>query len=290
MMKPYRKQETGSTLIVALGTILVVSLIGAGVLMNCTRRYNAASKQVKAWKEALYAAEAGGDIGYAECRKFVTGKTEMFSTAHGWTKLTGTAKDTWTKSLPGFGEGGSLTSDIRVDQVDDINGNPYYRVRATGYARVFGIRGVGMDDTLTGVAAGNRFASNAIARGSGDSLLRKIDFNYDHFIATYGDGDGTGKQLVSVPTDASGNRLARVARRIELIVVPVMSFDAALKATTSFSGPGSAGQVDSYHSQNGAYPGTSVATNSAHQFYADARNGNISVGGPTFGQGGYIYG
>jgi hypothetical protein len=33
----------------------------------------------------------------------------------------------------------------------------------------------------------------------GDTLLRKIDFYYDHFIATYGPtGDGTGQALVAV--------------------------------------------------------------------------------------------
>jgi Tfp pilus assembly protein PilX len=61
--------EQGNVLICALCTILIISLIGANVLQNCTTRFNVASSQVRSWKEALFAAEAGGEIGYAEIRK-----------------------------------------------------------------------------------------------------------------------------------------------------------------------------------------------------------------------------
>jgi len=50
---------------------LIVSLIGATVLQNSTTRLNASSNQVRAWKEALSAAETGGDIGFAELRTHV---------------------------------------------------------------------------------------------------------------------------------------------------------------------------------------------------------------------------
>ncbi len=73
MKRTPQPNERGSTLIVALSTILILSVIGGQVLMNCTTRYNAASNHVRAWKEALHAAEAGGDIGYAECRKVIGG-------------------------------------------------------------------------------------------------------------------------------------------------------------------------------------------------------------------------
>src|SRR6266446_9947625 len=75
-----RRTNTGSTIICALCTIFILSLIGATVLLNCAARYNVATKQVKAWKEALYAAEGGGDIAFAEVRKTVT--SGAFS---GWT-------------------------------------------------------------------------------------------------------------------------------------------------------------------------------------------------------------
>lgn len=63
---------------------------------------------------------------------------------------------------------------------------------------MLGFKRVGMDDRM---GVGTR----------GDSLLRKIDLNYDHFIATYGpNGDGVGQTLVSVSRP-------QVTRRIELI-------------------------------------------------------------------------
>ena len=57
-------RESGNALICALVAILIVSLIGANVLSNSTTRLNVSSNQVRAWKEALEAAEAGGDMAF----------------------------------------------------------------------------------------------------------------------------------------------------------------------------------------------------------------------------------
>jgi hypothetical protein len=46
----------GNVLLCVLCTILIVSLIGGNVLLNCMTRYNAASSQVRSWKESLDAA------------------------------------------------------------------------------------------------------------------------------------------------------------------------------------------------------------------------------------------
>src|SRR6266516_3669872 len=51
-MKTYVQNEDGSAIICAMGTILILSIIGANVLMNCTTRYNVTSKQVSAWRNA----------------------------------------------------------------------------------------------------------------------------------------------------------------------------------------------------------------------------------------------
>jgi hypothetical protein len=277
-------KESGSTIICTLATILIVSMVGANVLMNCTTRFNSTAKQIKGWKEALYAAEAGGDLGYAECRRAVTDPGNLFSEKYGWNAVAGAATPTWTKAIPAFGEGNSLSADVTVDRFAEVNGVPYYRVRAVGKARVFGLRRVGMDDRM-----------NATTRG--DSILRKIDFNYDHFKATYGNGDAlpnapataaNGKVLQNVAKDASGALLASVSRRIELVVVPVLPFEAAIKATGSFLGPGSAGLIDSYHSQNGPY--SFVANDPSSPIYGDSRNGGVSVNSANFNQGNIIYG
>jgi len=70
---------------VLCGTILIVSAIAGTVLLNCTTRYNVASNQVQSWKAALQAAEAGGDIAYAELRKTILDPSNAFSIANGWT-------------------------------------------------------------------------------------------------------------------------------------------------------------------------------------------------------------
>src|SRR6476469_3071314 len=176
-MKPIRtNEETGATLIAVLATILIVSLIAANVLINCATRYNTTGKQVKAWQEALYAAEAGGDIAYEECRKAVTPGTE-FTVAAGWASPT---PGTWTKTPPAFGVNTSLSTTVTVDKflTDPVSGNPGYRIRAIGTATVLGLPRISVDDRMS-------------LTTKGDSLLRKIDFQQEHFVTTYGFGDAS---------------------------------------------------------------------------------------------------
>ncbi|MEO5721899.1 MAG: hypothetical protein ABIR71_10570 [Chthoniobacterales bacterium] len=276
-------QETGSTLLCTLGVVVILSAVGANVLMNCVTRYNATAKQVKGWKEALYAAEAGGDIGYAEARRAVPDASNAFLASRGWAQDASATNPTWTKTIPPFGSDNSLATTVSVDRFTVVNGNPYYRIRAIGTAAVNGLRRSGIDDRM-----------NATTRG--DSLLRKIDFSFDHFRATYGHGDtlatdpGTvanGKALTAVPR-------AQVKRRIELVAVPVMSFEGAIKCLSAFAGPGSAGVIDSYNSINGSYALANAsglaAQNPNSPYYADSRNGNVAVNTPSFNQGNVIYG
>ena len=74
-----RSFQKGNVLLCVLCTILVVSVIGGNVLLNCMTRYNAAASQVRSWKESLDAAETGGDIAYAEIRKTIVDPSHAFS-------------------------------------------------------------------------------------------------------------------------------------------------------------------------------------------------------------------
>src|SRR5215210_9143933 len=78
--------EQANVLLCVVCTIAIVSVIGANVLLNFVTRFNAASSQVRAWKESLYAAEAGGDIAYSEIRKTILDPSHAFS---GWTYSAG---------------------------------------------------------------------------------------------------------------------------------------------------------------------------------------------------------
>jgi hypothetical protein len=298
------QQNNGNILLCALCTILIVSLIGANVLVNCTRHYNITAKQLKGWKEALYAAEAGGDAGFDEVRKALNPSSLPFTT-DGWTAAPSPAPTpgpAWTKTISGLGQGGSLSTIVTIDKLTDSTGTipnstPYYRIRAIGTAKVFGLPRVGLSDQF--FAGGTNFVANSASRGVGDTLLRKIDFKYDHFMASYGDGDGHNLALSPVASP-------QITRRIELVAVPkYFVFGGALRVTTGFFGPGSAGLVDSYSSKNPNDPnppttgGQSVPANTSSYwgpnpsnstYLADAHDGDVSVGSPNFSEGGPIWG
>jgi hypothetical protein len=297
----------GNILICALCTIVIVSLIGANVLVNCTRHYNVTAKHLKAWKEALYAAEAGGDAGFDEVRKALNPSSLPFTT-DGWTAAPSPAPTpgpAWTKTISGFGQGGSLSTTVTIDKLTDSTGTipnstPYYRIRSVGTAKLFGLPRVGLSDQF--FAGGPNFVANSASRGVGDTLLRKIDFKYDHFKASYGDGDGHNLGLSSVANP-------QITRRIELVAVPkYYVFGGAMRVVRAFDGPGNAGFIDSYNSKNQTNPNPSspkvvnndipgagvtsyYGSNPSNSTYlADAHDGDVSVGTPNFAEGGPIWG
>ena len=259
-----QRHEQGNVLLCVVCTILIVSIIGGNILLNCVTRFNAASSQVRGWKESLYAAEAGGDLAYAEIRKTILDRSHAF--ASGWTQ-SGTS---YSSSPVTFGADNVSTSSAIDTFYYDVNGNPWYRVRVKGTAPLLGLKRVGMDDRM---AVGTR----------GDSLLRKIDFNYDHFVATYGpNGDGVGKTLVQVANP-------QLSRRIELISAPITPWEAAIKAGGTFYGLGSAAYIDSFRSTAGAYD-ASVKDNPADPRYADSQAGTVQINSSVATIMGAIYG
>ncbi|PYK69789.1 MAG: hypothetical protein DME45_00630 [Verrucomicrobia bacterium] len=307
-MKTQRHQtNSGNVLVCALCTIVIVSLIGANSLVNCTRHYNITAKQLKGWKEALYAAEAGGDAGFDEVRKALDPGNLPF-TADGWTTAPSPAPTpgpAWTKTFSGFGQASNLSTTVTIDKLTDSTGTipnttPYYRIRATGTARLFGLPRVGLSDQS--LAGGPNFVANSASRGVGETLLRKIDFKYDHFKATYGDGDGHGLSLTSVSNP-------QITRRIELVAVPkYYVFGGALRVVNGFNGPGNGGLIDSYNSKNPTNPNPSspqvvnndipgpnttsyYGSNPTNPAYlADAHDGDVSVGTKNFADGGPTWG
>ena len=268
-------RETGNVLICVLGAILVVSLIGANVLRSSTTRFNVASNHVRAWKEALSTAETGGDIAFAELRKQIsTDPAVRASQWAGWTN-SGT---THVSPETTFGSSNLHARTVVETGYFDVagnfhlgsnpSGNNWFRVRSKGTAPLPGLKRTGMDDALINdghkhfAAIGSTEMQDITARGNGDSLLRKIDFQYDHFVATYGpDGDGLNKQQVAAAYAPS------ISRRIEQIITPVTPFyDAAIKCAGNFRGLGDAAYIDSYDSRNGPYDPT-VKDNPSSPYY-----------------------
>lgn len=307
MKTQIHQRNNGNILVCALFTIVIVSLIGANVLVNCNRRYNITAKQVKGWKEALYAAEAGGDAGFDEVRKALNPINLPFTT-DGWATAPSPAPTpgpAWTKTISGFGQQGNLSTTVTIDKLTDATGTipnstPYYRIRAAGTARLFGLPRVGLSDQF--FVGGPNFVANSASRGVGDTLLRKIDFKYDHFKASYGDGDGHNLSLSTVT-------FPQITRRIELVAVPkYFVFGGAMRVGNLFDGPGNAGFLDSYNSKNPTNPNPSspqvvnnnipgpnttsyYGSNPSNSTYlADAHDGDVSVGAKNFAEGGPIWG
>ena len=307
MKTQIHQRDNGNILVCALCTIVIVSLIGANVLVNCNRHYNITAKQLKGWKEALYAAEAGGDAGFDEVRKALNPISLPFTT-DGWATAPSPAPTpgpAWTKTISGFGQEGSLSTTVTIDKLTDNTGTipsstPYYRIRAVGTAKLFGLPRVGLSDQF--FAGGPNFVANSASRGVGDTLLRKIDFKYDHFNASYGDGDGNNLGLSSVTSP-------QITRRIELVAVPkYFVFGGAMRVVNMFNGPGNAGVLDSYNSKNPTNPNPSnpqvvntgipgpnttsyYGSNPSNSTYlADAHDGDVSVGAKNFAEGGPIWG
>src|SRR6266568_6321894 len=111
--------QAGNVLLCALCTILILSLIGGSVLFNSTTRFNVSSNQVRGWKEALQAAEAGGDIAYNEIRKTVLNPSNAFA---GWTQ----ASTTYSNSPVTLGTDPMSTSSVvDIFYYDVFTGNPW---------------------------------------------------------------------------------------------------------------------------------------------------------------------
>src|SRR5438477_8457689 len=293
-------RESGNALICALIAILIVSLIGANVLSNSTTRLNVSSNQVRAWREALEAAEAGGETAFAELRKQIS--TDAAVRASQWSGWT-TSGTTHTSPQTTFGASNLITQTTVETFYFDASGvfhaganpdpiqNNWYRVKSKGTAPLPNLKRTGMDDALMQdgqthfAALGSTQMKDIVARGKGDSLLRKIDFKYDHFVSSYGpNGDGLNKALV-VPLAAPS-----ISRRIEQIVTPVTPFfDAAIKANGIFYGLGSAAYIDSYDSRNGPYDPT-VKTNPSSPYYKDSRHGSVEIHDGSATIKGTIYG
>src|SRR5438477_12659131 len=124
MKTQIHQRNNGNILVCALCTIVIISLIGANVLVNCIRHYNITAKQLKAWKEALHAAEAGGDAGFDEVGKALNPSSLPFTT-DGWTvgpSPAPTPGPARTKTISSLGQAGSVSSTVTGDELTESTG------------------------------------------------------------------------------------------------------------------------------------------------------------------------
>jgi hypothetical protein len=271
---------SGSTTVIALLMLVVVSMIGANVLLNVQSRYNATIKAA-GWQEALWGAEAGADVALANIRWTVVKSSP--TPWSGWQKQSGSnwvnltspeitdastefaANRSIRYIMPTMTQTGEGTNQVwavvTVDApsatnpagLNDNFGNQWYRVRSTGYAGLPGLSRVTGD-----------LPTDSLARH--DNALRKFSLCFDRF---------TGTALTT----------PQATRTIETLIQPKTPFVAAIATNTSFSGPGSAGSVDSYDSSDPTKSTNGLYDPSKRQQHGDVINNtaNFAVGGTIYG-------
>ena len=205
--------RAGNTLLVAVLLLAVLSVIGATVLQTVSNRYDYSQKAV-GWSEALNAAEAGTNFGFANCvwslgnsgTSAWTGWKKFDTATSAWVPVTNTADGNnqfflGNKMIYDLPAGSHLLSPsegttdlwyhVEIDSPASyqISDNRWYRIRATGYAG------------LPGMARSNNDSPDGAS--SHNNMLRKLDLKVDHFIARYGDYAHAAGTTVAVTPQAT---------------------------------------------------------------------------------------
>lgn len=283
--------RAGNTLLVAVLLLAVLSLVGATVLQTVSNRYDYSQKAV-GWSEALNAAEAGADFGFANCGWNLTGQPtwvgwkKYSAGTPGWVTVTD-ANDANTEIAAGrriiydlpagshllsTGEGTTdLWYHVEVDSPASylISGNRWYRVRSTGYAG------------LSGMARSNNDSPDG-ARTHND-ILRKFDLKTDHFIKRYGDYANAAGTSVAVTPQAT--------RRVEIVVRPQTAFSRSIVATAPSGNPVGVPLVDSFDSTDAVhYPGGLYTSAPRNVALGIGTNATVYVNAPISSFNANLYG
>lgn len=282
------RPTTGSTTVIALLMLVVLSLISANVLMSVTTRYGGTQKAI-GWQEAMSAAEAGADVALANLRWTINANAVEFDRSNGWSSVgtqvtykdqqrnTFTLPARYTLAMPNQSGEGTVETWAVVD-VDaptaantaspkglaDVRGLQWFRIRSTGYAKLPGMARVDTD-----------ILSDPNARHN--NALRKFSLRVDRL---------TGLAL----TNASGaaDSTPQATRRLEVIAQPVTPFQSAIQVTTYYKDFGSANQVDSFDSSD-----PTKSTTGLYDVAKFQKHGNVYVDSKlpqNFSAGGVIYG
>jgi hypothetical protein len=263
------------------------------VLQTVSHRYDYSQKAV-GWAEALNAAEAGTNFGFANCVWSLgnsgtgawTGWKKFDTTASSWVPVTSQADgdneislcNRLIYDLPAdshllsAGEGTTdLWYHVEIDSPASylISGNRWYRLRATGYAG------------LPGMARSNNDSPDGASLHN--NILRKLDLKVDHFIARYGDyAHAAGASVVVTP---------QATRRVEVIVRPVTPFSRAIVAAAPTGSPVVVPVVDSYNSSDPVnYPGGLYSSAPRNISTGVGVNASVYVNAPISTFGANLYG
>jgi hypothetical protein len=283
--------RAGNTLLVAVLLLAVLSLVAATVLQTLSNRYDYSQKAV-GWSEALNAAEAGVNFGFANCEWNLSGQSawtgwkKYSAGTSGWVTVTDAndanaqiaAGNRIIYDLPsgshlvGTGEGTTdLWYHVEVDSPASflISGNRWYRVRSTGYAG------------LSGLARSNNDSPDGSR--THNEMLRKFDLRTDHFIKRYGDYAHAAGTSVTVTPQAT--------RRVEIIVQPQTPFGWSILTTSPTGNPVNVPVIDSFDSTDTThYPGGLYSSAPRNVSTGVGVNAPVYVNAPISSFGANLYG
>ena len=244
-------KERGSTLIIVVVGVAVLSIIIGSVLFSVSASYRTIAHAAN-WQESLLTAETGADFAMATLRKTLSDSETAWS---GWQTVDSNGQALpdggRTYQLPAVNAAGASGNGafVRVDAppaLRDAAGQQWYRIRSSGVAVLSGGSGVDADKS--------------------DAVLRKLSLRWDR---------KTG-QSVATP---------QASRVIEVIARP-SSFENAIVAEGRIAMNSWRIEVDSYDSTD-----PSKSTNGAYDSAKRQQNGDVATDGQIIDAGNaYIYG
>jgi hypothetical protein len=250
-----RSRRAGSALIWTVIIMAILSIGATEILRIVSAKYQSAL-QTATWQEALVAGESGIDLAVAELRKSLYPPPN-----HAWENWNAEPGDGVTSytltTISNAGLAGTpMTIEVNVDApaslIDPEDSWQYYRIRTVGTMPITGPP---------------RVADNAQ-----DNTLRKLSLRFERFT----NGVLTA-HAVSSP---------QVSRRVEAIVSPVSSFNAALMAVNSLNLTDQNIVIDSYDSRD-----PNKSTNGLYDVAKRQEHGNVATDGNLIEAGNaHIYG
>ena len=239
-------------------TVIIIALLSMGatqVLRVVSLKYQNAL-QTSTWQEALLAGESGIDLAIAELRKSLYPAPNH--SWEGWNAVPGDNVTSYTLStISNAGLAGTpMTIEANVDApaqlIDPVNAWQYYRIRAVGTMPVTGVPRVGDNKQ--------------------DNRLRKLSLRWERF--TNG---------ILMPHAISA---PQASRRVEAIVRPVSSFEAAILSGGTLDLTNQNIVIDSYDSRD-----PNKSTNGLYDVAKRQENGDIATNGNLIDAGNaHIYG
>ena len=280
-----RAARSGSTLLTALCTVVILALVAANVLSSLSARYGSAYRSA-AWNEALTAADTGIDSTLAEVARQIPDVrgTNVSGLTTGFSQQALPATDLLEFDAAGLLAKGTLLT---------IHPDPFTRLGEAGTTQrsSVGLSVLNLSDLLDGGVKGLLGTAPGILNGRDLQLIRLVS---------------TGTVALSGPQTAGPNRLdnelwrpslltdrltgkaitqAVVSRQVEVILRPVRPYEAALVSDDAVLAPGTGTVFDSFNSASPL-----ASTNGQYDSTKRLAHGSIRANGSSVNVGGNVYG